>query len=50
MARSACGVSTSVSVALSLTDTGSLTPGGAETLTVLTRNPVADGETVPAKV
>jgi hypothetical protein len=44
-ARSAIGVSVSVSVALLFPVDGSVTPAGAVTVAVLLRLPVADGET-----
>src|SRR5262245_17868895 len=45
MARSAWGVSVSVSLALLLPGVGSVTPAGGLTLAVLTRVPVAEGLT-----
>jgi hypothetical protein len=49
MARSASGVSASVSVALLLVRSGSSVPIGAVTVAVVTRAPVADGSTLTWK-
>src|SRR5262249_48868889 len=50
MERSAWGVRSSVSVALSLAGLGSVTPAGGLTVAVLTRNPVAAGAICTVKV
>src|SRR5438128_1687784 len=50
MARSACGVNVSVSVAELLAALDSVTPAGATTAAVLTNVPVALAETVPVTV
>src|SRR5262245_4363029 len=49
MDRSARGVSVSVSVALSLPGSGSVTPAGGVTVAVLARGPVAEGLTRTVK-
>ena len=49
-ARSACGVSVSVSVAVLLAEKGSVKPAGAATVAVLASVPVAVGATVPIAV
>ena len=49
-ARSACGASVSVSVALLLPATGSVQPAGTEALAVFESDPVAAGDSVPATV
>ena len=48
--RSAVGVSVSVSVAVLFVPVGSVTPLGAETVTVLTSDPVAFPEIVAVSV
>src|SRR5262245_45110954 len=50
MARSASGVSVSLSVALSFEPSGSIVPIGAATVAVLSRVPVALGSMVPVAV
>src|SRR5438034_631638 len=50
MARSACGVSVSVSVELLLAGFGSIVPDGGATEAVFTKLPVAVALTVPASV
>src|SRR5438874_95062 len=50
MARSAWGVSVSVSPSLLLAGSGSATPAGGATVAVLTRLPVADGSIWTVKV
>ena len=50
MARLACGVSVSVSVALLFAGTASVTPPGAVTVAVLLSDPVADAEMVAVTV
>src|SRR5262249_51045770 len=50
MARSAWGVSVSLSVALLLPGLGSVTPGGGATVAVLSRLPVAAGSIWTVKV
>ena len=47
-ARSACGVTVSVSVALSLAGTGSSQPAGTVAVPVLVSEPLAELERVPA--
>src|SRR5205085_2041269 len=50
MARSAWGVSVSVSVTMLSVGSGSVTPAGGATVAVLTRLPVAEGLTRTVKV
>ncbi len=50
IARSASGVSVSVSVALLLPGVGSVTPPGTVMVAVFTREPVAVADTVPVTV
>src|SRR5436305_14307399 len=50
MARSACGVSVSVSVPVLLAGVGSVTPAGGVTVAVLARAPVAAGSICTVKV
>src|SRR5438094_584566 len=49
-ARSAVGVSVSVSVAVLLPGVGSVTPAGGATVTVIVRDPIAAATIVPLSV